>query len=61
MKTVLAPNAPWPTKVPKAPRQRAERKRTDANFEAWVGKQKDVLLTGAMLGLTTKKDTPHAN
>lgn len=61
MKTVLAPNAPWPTKMPKTPRQKADRKRTDANFDAWVSKQKDVLLTGAMLGLVTKKDAQHAD
>ena len=36
-KTVLAPNAPWPThNKPKMPKVRSKPSETDAKFEAWL-------------------------
>ena len=53
MKTVLAPNAPWPKPVeaePKAPRKRkpparkvGDAKRVDAKFAEWMKKQGELL------------------
>lgn len=57
VKTTLAPNAPWyntkpKLKLVKKPRVKGE---VDDNFEMWVSKQKDVLLTGSMLGVLPNK------
>ena len=44
IKTVLAPNAPWPPKNAKVIAKRQQREieiQTDLNFEAWVQKQKN--------------------
>jgi hypothetical protein len=52
MKTVLAPNAPWPylkpaapapapekkKRVPKPPQNQSKRRQTDAKFEEWMAK-----------------------
>jgi len=37
-KTVLAPNAPWPTykPAPKVPKVRSKPSETDAKFEQWL-------------------------
>jgi hypothetical protein len=55
MKTVLAPNAPWPTtpkEKPKAvarkrvlppPKNASKQKRTDAMFEEWASKNKGTI------------------
>ena len=51
MKTVLVPGAPWPSPdAPVKPDAKEKRKQTDYNYEAWVKKQKDALVTGALLG-----------
>ena len=45
MKTVLAPNAPWPNKDAKVIAKRHNKEiseKTDLNFEAWVKKQKPI-------------------
>ena len=45
MKTVLAPNAPWPSKDAKVIAKRHNKEiseKTDLNFEAWVKKQKNI-------------------
>ena len=55
MKTVLAPNAPWPPKDAEVCDKRKPQK-TDTNFESWAHKQKDVLITGAILGLPIKQE-----
>ena len=59
MKTVLAPNAPWPSKDAEVEERKAHKLRTDDNFEKWVAKQKDVLLTGSMLGIKPKKEAAN--
>ena len=43
IKTVLAPNAPWPPKDAKVVAKRKEPSETDLNFESWVEKQKNRL------------------
>jgi hypothetical protein len=42
MKTVLAPNAPWPTytKAKPVPKVRSKPSATDARFEQWMEKNK---------------------
>lgn len=42
IKTVLAPNAPWPPKNAKVVAKRKEPNETDLNFEVWVQKQKNI-------------------
>jgi hypothetical protein len=41
MKTVLAPNAPWPKFEPKMPKKRAKPSEVDAKFEQWLKENKD--------------------
>ena len=59
MKTILAPNAPWPPKdapVAGGTPIKAKAKQTDANFKKWEAKNKDALVTGAKLGMSIKEE-----
>ena len=59
VKTTLVPGAPWPevgewpTKARTPTKGKA--KQTDKNFEKWVKKKKDALISGADLGLSIKQ------
>ena len=39
MKTVLAPDAPWPKWEPKLPKKRAKPSEVDAKFNEWLSKE----------------------
>ena len=55
MKTVLVAGVGWPTSNTEV-RGKPSPEKTDANFEKWVKKNKDALVTGAALGMSIKEE-----
>ena len=59
VKTTLVPGVPWPEVgewPTKTTPHKVKAKQTDKNFEKWVKKKKDALITGADLGLSIKQE-----